>query len=935
MGLTTGWAGEALAGEAPARPFQDRMRTEDAWSAYLREQDLTWGDIPKNFYQSPFMGNGGLGASMYRIERNGPLVFVLGDNRVRDHQDDKGSTFGMARLPIGHLSLDTVGDLAGADLRLSLFDATLTGTLTTTAGAIRIESFVHAVRDVLVINLLPEAAEAATWSFTPAKAESPRVKAKPPAPDGLRVNPDPMVETGNDRGRCVQALAVGGQTVTQWRTRPEEDGSRTLLVTVAHSYPDSGAEATAAATLDWAARTPLARLRNGHRQWWHEFYPKSFVSIPDARLQSFYWIQLYKMASATRREFPVLSTTAQWLEPTPWPATWWNLNVQLEYWLINATGHWELDSLTRSIDEYRGNLILNAPVALREDSAVIARSAQENLRTGTPALPGSTSGTPEIGNLPWAMHNLWLTYRHTMDDNLLREVIFPILRRAVNFYLHFVEEGADGQLHLPRTYSPEYDSTRDCNYDLALLTWGCATLLRACDRLGITDELQPRWREVLTRLVEPPQGSDGLWIGADRRLTSSHRHYSHLLWFYPLYLFDPTDPARQELLQRSLDHWVGFEGALQGYTFTGASSMSSSMGQGNKALSFLNTLLDRYVQPNTMYRESGPVIETPLSAAQSVHDMLLQSWGDTIRVFPAMPDAWSDAVIHQLRAEGAFVISARRTAGRTAWVRVQSLAGEPCRLHLPGLVDGPITIRSTEGQPKSVVWHRDGEILVLQLAAGDDVVITTPASPRQLEVSPVPVTGQAPWGLAPLPPIGVTVPADLSALFDNDGVSPRDAMTDGDFDGSGYTYPAEEVPASGRRTIDRVTWLLGSYAPGAANNVVCRGQQVELPAGNAANLHILGAGTGGGGAAKALLTYLDGSTAEVDFKLTDWARTPSYGETIAVEAAYRHSRTGVSDTKMVRWFHQVVAADPSKTLVAVTLPVHTKLHVFGLSVEAP
>lgn len=28
-----------------------------------------------------------------------------------------------------------------------------------------------------------------------------------------------------------------------------------------------------------------------------------------------------------------------------------------------------------------------------------------------------------------------------------------------------------------------------------------------------------------------------------------------------------------------------------------------------------------------MYKEAGPVIETPLSGAQCIHDMLLQSWG--------------------------------------------------------------------------------------------------------------------------------------------------------------------------------------------------------------------------------------------------------------------------------------------------------------------
>lgn len=256
-------------------------------------------------------------------------------------------------------------------------------------------------------------------------------------------------------------------------------------------------------------------------------------------------------------------------------------------------------------------------------------------------MPGQTPsgdfGVPEVGNLTWALHNVWLRYRHTMDESLLRHVLFPLLRHAVGYYLHFLQEGPDGRLHLPETYSPEYATTKDCNYDLALLTWGCRALLDAAARPKINDPLKPTWRDILHRLVAPPQGADGLWIGADKQLTSSHRHFSHLLWFHPLHILDVDAPANRDLLRRSLAHWLSLPGAVQGYTFTGAASMSALLADGDAALGYLNTPLRTYVKPDTMYAESGPVIETPLSGAQSLHDMLLQSWGGTIRVFPAVP----------------------------------------------------------------------------------------------------------------------------------------------------------------------------------------------------------------------------------------------------------------------------------------------------------
>ena len=66
-----------------------------------------------------------------------------------------------------------------------------------------------------------------------------------------------------------------------------------------------------------------------------------------------------------------------------------------------------------------------------------------------------------------------------------------------------------------------------------------------------------------------------------------------------------------------------------------------------------------------MYKESGPVIETPLSAAQSIHDMLLQSWGGKIRIFPAIPATWKDIAYSVCARKGHLKVSASRKQGKT------------------------------------------------------------------------------------------------------------------------------------------------------------------------------------------------------------------------------------------------------------------------------
>ena len=94
-----------------------------------------------------------------------------------------------------------------------------------------------------------------------------------------------------------------------------------------------------------------------------------------------------------------------------------------------------------------------------------------------------------------------------MDDELLREKDFPLLRRAINLYLHMIaeEEEEDGTVRLPPTYSPETGVFEDGNLDLALLKWGCLTLLKASARLDIDDPLIPRWKQLAENLPDPDQ----------------------------------------------------------------------------------------------------------------------------------------------------------------------------------------------------------------------------------------------------------------------------------------------------------------------------------------------------------------------------------------------------------------------------------------------
>jgi alpha-L-fucosidase 2 len=651
-------------------PLDNQMTTDAQWADFLRGQDLLWRNLPADFKSGPFLGDGRLGTMIYKEPNRNQIRFTVQHAEVQDHRPQYGNLFGLARLPVGHLTLEPVGTISSVNWRQSLWDAELTGTVTTASGTLTLQAFIH--DQILVVNATASGGEQVRWTFHPEEAISPRAATETP-PAGYTGHPAPTLKTTGDVRQVIQNLLGGGQTATAYR----QVGSA-LFVTVAHSFPGTTAEATCLAR---AQNAVFSTLLNGNRAWWHAFYRKSFISIPDQRLQAFHWIQLFKAAAGTRSGGPVMATTGPWLEPTPWPGVWWNLNVQLEYWLIHGSNHLELDAITTTLQSNAQQLINNVGSAYRADSNGLGRSSDMFCQRSV-GTPGTGA---EVGDLTWALHNVWLSYRHTMDDNMLRDVLFPLLRRSINYYRHFLTTDGSGRLHLPTTLSPEYPTTApDCNYDLSLIRWGCQTLIDSATRLGINDSLIPTWRNILTNLTPHPTDSNGFMIGAGVPYAQSHRHYSHLLMIYPLYLVNWDQPANRTLIETSIVRWHALTGAHRGYSYTGAASMYAMMGRGDTALNYLMRFFDPSTSfpclPNTMYTEAGPVVETPLSASQSIHDMVCQSWGGVVRVFPAIPSSWADVTLHDFRTQGAFLVSASRRGGTTRFVRVRSLTGEPLRL---------------------------------------------------------------------------------------------------------------------------------------------------------------------------------------------------------------------------------------------------------------
>jgi alpha-L-fucosidase 2 len=717
------------------------------WKDYLSHQDPDWERLPNQWWAAPFLGNGMMGTM---IRQDGPQSIRWDVDRcdVQEHRPPKfGSLLASSRLPIGYFSLLTVGTIISGTMHLDLWNAEARGEIKTTAGSITFRSIVHADEMIIFTEIERNGGEAgARWQWNGLEALCPRMINKP-LPPGYEKNPPFVVDESMKVKTCTQSLIGGGETTTAWFEN-DDDRKATLYISVAHTFPTSESTPTAVSSIDRARAEAVDSFLASHRVWWHHFYSASFLSIPDSYWESFYWIQLYKLASATRSDRALIDNQGPWLQPTPWPAAWWNLNVQLTYWLAYPSNHVDLaNSLAQHIDDHLDTLIQNVPSAYRADSAGIGTVTGQDLQCGvnTPSeIPGKGG---DIGDLTWALQDYWQQYLTTVDDQRLREKFFPVLRRAINFFLPFLKADQQGVLHLESTDSPEYGRGPDCTYSLSLLRWGLDTLIRCSARLHIDDPLLPKWKQTLQQLTPYPQDENGYMIANGVPFNRGHRHFSHLLMVFPLHLVNIDQPDSKALVDKTVIHWQSM-GEKTGFSFTGASLMASAYGEGNDALNYLNGLKS-FLQPNTLYHEAGPVIETPLSGARAIQEMAMQSWrgpgedNGVIRIFPAMPDAWADAAMDKMLAEGEFEVSAVRKDGKTLFVRLKSLAGEPCYVQ-PGLAD-PVHVsaeRAIELKPlKNGIYQLD-------LRRGEEAVLYSGNEVPSLDILPVTPQGSSnPWGL--------------------------------------------------------------------------------------------------------------------------------------------------------------------------------------------
>jgi alpha-L-fucosidase 2 len=494
-----------------------------------------------------------------------------------------------------------------------------------------------------------------------------------------------------------------------WRRSPGAREEWQAAWSIASSFEGPEPLAVARARAERALQVAgFEAMRESHERWWEAFWRKSSIRVPNPVLERQWFLDTYKFGATARRGAPPISLQAIWTADNgqlpPWKGDFHHdLNTQLSYWPAYSGNRLEeqlsfLDWLWRTRENGKKwtqrffNMPgLNMPMTTDLDGNQIGGWRQYTHSATTAA---------------WLAHHFYLHWRYSGDRKFLRERAYPYLRDASTFIeAYTAHKGPNGRRTHPLSSSPEINDNLPeawfasvTNYDLALNRWLLGATAELADELGEAAEAR-HWRQVLSEFPNFALGEDGrLLVAADYPLKESHRHFSHLMAIHPLGLIDSgAGPREAEIVAASLkdldrlgtNAWVG-------YSFAWLASFAARAGDGWRAERALGIFSTAFTLRNSFhcngdqsglnysrYKYRPFTLEGNFASAAGLQEMLLQTHRRKIELFPAVPASWKNASFSQLRAEGAFLVSAKFENREIVAVEIVSEKGGLCRLSSP------------------------------------------------------------------------------------------------------------------------------------------------------------------------------------------------------------------------------------------------------------
>jgi len=413
-----------------------------------------------------------------------------------------------------------------------------------------------------------------------------------------------------------------------------------------------------------------------HRQWWSDFWNRSFIEIPDKTIQQHWYASWYIMASCSRAGKVAPGLWGNWITNYPdWNGDFHlNYNFEAPFCGLYSANHADTslpyyDAMNQSLP--RGRKIAAAkgwkgihfPVALGPWGTCPVRDDYDfgqHFNAAYAALPF-----------------IWY-WQSTQDKEWLKTTGYTYLRETVAFWEDYLTF-ENGRYVI--THDAPYENTGPRTNpitSLALVKILFTQIIPMSEALGVDADKRAKWRDIVEKLspIEVKE-KDGKRFFCSSVEDGPGLPFEHIFPAGAIGL--DSDPKFLEAARNSIDNEKVWNSS--NYTCWWYAACARVGYDPKRILKELRRIYDRCAFPNMLMIFDGGGIEN-VSSVLGVTEMLMQSHEDVIRLFPAWPKDL-DARFGTLRANGAFLVSADLKGGTIGGVRIQSEKGRDCTVVNP------------------------------------------------------------------------------------------------------------------------------------------------------------------------------------------------------------------------------------------------------------
>jgi len=481
--------------------------------------------------------------------------------------------------------------------------------------------------------------------------------------------------------------------------------ARTVVTVVTSREADDPLQAAIDLAQATAQRDPKA-LEKTHVKEWQDFWRRSGIALADEMLERTWYRNLYFLRCVSKPGVVSVGLFCGLLDDKPaWHGDFHtNYNIQQTYWAAYAANHGDLtEPYDRLIREYLPRARWLARRVYGCDGAFFPHVLFA-YEPPDPAQCKSPNGRQYLHHV-WAftlgvsaftVQPLWWHYKYSPDRSFLEETAYPAVRDVAVFYADFIDgcERDGDRIVLAPTVSPEHHGwtpgfarNRNCAFCIGYCHFIFDAATEAATTLGRDAELIKRWRAAKALLPDyPAQGEVVVDVEGATPIT-----YNIPVPATPVFPADHVTAASSDetraLFRRTveqLEHNGNNAPVMLAVTCARLAMPD--------AYEWLRTELDRRerrngflsfnrLEPRFRFNDFGHYTEM-FGAALPITELLLQSVGDVVRVFPAWPE-WMPARFERLRAQGGFLVSAEKGDGAITRLRIESTAGGELRLANP------------------------------------------------------------------------------------------------------------------------------------------------------------------------------------------------------------------------------------------------------------